>query len=77
MTIEALNSIIQENKYWADYEARVWVLKEQYETETGEAASRSETNAGGTRYTWFSDEYLDWLGTKMKTIGRENHEIFS
>ena len=45
MTIEALNSIIQENKYWAEYEARVWALKKQYETETGKSASRTETNA--------------------------------
>ena len=71
MTIDALNSIIQENKYWDEYGKKALTWTEKYKTETGEAASRSETNAGGTRYTWFSDEYLDWLGTKMKTIGRE------
>ena len=71
MTIEALNSIIRENKYWAEYGKKMVAWTEEYETETGEAASRSETNAGGTQYTWFSEGFMIWLGTKMKTIGRE------
>jgi len=65
MTIEALNLIIQENKHWAEYETRVWALIEQFETETGKAARRTEINAGGTQYTQFSDEYLDWLKAKL------------